>query len=116
MARDDFHYITFKILKYYYEVLKNKIVYNPDILKELLKGIDEMYLVEILKSLCDRGYLKGLKFKKVWGEDYILVNDLKNAKITMEGVEYLRDNSVMKKALEFAKNSGGLIGTIVNIR
>lgn len=50
---------------------------------------------EVLETLVEEGYISGVKFgKDILGNEYV---DVKNAKITMKGAEYLSENSVMKK-------------------
>ena len=115
MAKDDFDYIAFKILAYYYACMKNKVVFNQNVLRELVKNIDEDYFMKVLRSLVIEGYLEGLTFTHAWGNEYILASDLIDGSITHSGVSYLKDNSAMKKALKAAEKAGGLITKLLPI-
>ncbi len=51
--------------------------------------------LEVLETLSDEGYISGVKVSKdILGNQYV---DVKKAKITMKGAEYLKENSTMKK-------------------
>lgn len=57
---------------------------------------------EVLESLVDEGYISGVKFgKDILGNEFV---DVKRAKITMKGAEYLSENSAMKKFAQIATN------------
>lgn len=111
MAKDDFDFIAFKILAYYYACLKNKIIFNDLAMRETVRAdnVDDDYFSKVLRSLALEGYIEGLVFTNAWGNEYILSNNLVDGCITHAGVQYLRDNSVMKRALKEAQVAGGLI-------
>ena len=113
MAKDDFDYIAFKILAYYYAWLKNKVKFEPCVLRELVKNVDDDYFMIVLRSLVVEGYLEGLVFVHAWGNEYVLASDLIEGSITHAGVEYLNENSRMKKALSAAGQAGGLIAKLL---
>lgn len=115
MAKDNFNYIAFKILTYYYGCLKNKIVFDEKVFLATVNdnNIDDTYFIEVLRSLVNEGYLEGLVFTNAWGNVYILANDYVDGSITHKGVEYLTENSAMKKAHGFAKEAGGLIVKLI---
>ena len=45
----------------------------------------------------------------VWGEDYPIISNLENMKITPKGIEYLTDNSFIQKAKELLKDTKAII-------
>ena len=51
--------------------------------------------------MLDQGYINGITVRKVWGD--VLIEDLGDAQITPAGIEYLCENSMMKKAIQYAK-------------
>ncbi len=55
----------------------------------------------ILKMLIDNDYIKGVSMKS-YDNSYIVIG-LENAKITLKGLEYLSENSIMKKIARGAK-------------
>lgn len=55
---------------------------------------------EVLKSLSDAGYVRGVTFRKnILGETEI---DIRNAAITLDGARYLKENSAFNKIARLA--------------
>lgn len=61
----------------------------------------------ILEMLLKKGYIDGIAIKKYVDKESIL--GLGNIKITVDGLEYLEDNSLMKKASNIAKGIAEII-------
>lgn len=101
MPKNDYFKIVYMILTVLYKYKKdNKILDLNEIAPETLK-IDEAYRNEILEDLLDAGYIKGFKIKNyICGK---VLDNLEDIKITMQGIEYLQDNSKMKKVGEILK-------------
>lgn len=102
MAKDDYDVIVFKILLYYYAVLKRKILFEEITFDKVLSksNICEEYFTEILLMMQEDGLIKNVIFKKAWGGDFILLSSLDEIKITSKGVDYLKNNSKMQKVKE----------------
>lgn len=103
MAKDDMHVIMYKILAYLYQCMKDgekpkKSMYAHD--GEMF-DIPYAYWVQIMDQLAQRGYIGGFETRTTWHGDRLAT--LCNPEITMEGVEFLKENSMMNKALEFLK-------------
>lgn len=65
-------------------------------------NVDEDKWLEVLQTLLDEEYITGVKIgKDILGNQYA---DVKRAKITMKGAEYLSENSTMKKFAKIATN------------
>lgn len=93
MAKDDYHVIVFKILTYYYGILKRKIVYEEEVFKRLIgKEIPEDYLETVI----------------------IMMNE-KDIRITPKGVEYLQENTMMKKAAATIIKIGDIAISLLSI-
>lgn len=92
--------IAYKIL---YELEhKEKADYMGWRISPSVLGIDEDKWFEVLQTLLDEGYISGVKVgKDILGNQYV---DVKHAKITMKGAEYLSENSAMKKFARIATN------------
>lgn len=92
--------IAYKIL---YELEhKEKADYMGQRISPSVLGIEEDKWLEVLQTLLDEGYISGVKVgKDILGNQYA---DVKHAKITMKGAEYLRENSAMKKFAKIATN------------
>lgn len=101
MAKDDYFVIVAKILVYLYARLKGKNEIPPEeyihpMSKEF--PISEEYLDTVLDEMYGHGYIR-LKTIQSWGED-VVFRDMDGIRITQEGIEYLRDNSTMRKAVD----------------
>lgn len=103
MAKDDYHVIVYKILAYLYMQLKAGEKVNPEMIqaKGKLFDIPEAYWQFIISSLFNEGYIDGATIEP-WGKGKILVLD--ECRITVKGIEYLCDNSLLNKAKESLKD------------
>ena len=68
-----------------------------------LKGlkISENRLMKIWEMLANEGYVNGISVK--YGAQGDIVVTVNNPRITLKGIEYLNENSLMKKAANIAK-------------
>lgn len=109
MAQDDMFVVMYKILAYLYDCMKKGMEPRPSMLAhdgEML-NIDQRYWARILKELADHGYVSGVIVRGTW-EGELLVR-FNHPTVTMEGVEFLQENSTMRKALEFLKETKSAI-------
>ena len=81
--------------------------FNPDsISPEALKISDERWN-KYMEMLLDAGYIKGVKIQKyVAGGTSVDIDDIR---ITLKGLEYLSENSIMQKMYKTAKGITDLI-------
>ena len=102
MAQNDMEVIVYKILRYLYACNKEgKIPTFSDMFNTLeLSGVSQSYLGQILEEMADKNYIAGCIFRKTKGWAIITFAD--DARITLDGVSFLNENSRMKKAAEFA--------------
>ena len=63
-------------------------------------GINITHWKSIMEMLLDNGYVKGISIIKTVGSNGIKIDDIR---ITLKGLEYLSDNSLMNKAANIAK-------------
>lgn len=99
MAKDDYHVIVAKILIYLYKKYKRKDIelnYIAPLTKDF--PIKEEQLIETVSMMIELGYIKGTCIK-AWGGDIVLI-DYETLKITPTGIEYLKENSIIKKICE----------------
>ena len=68
---------------------------------EVFRVSDE-YFNSILKMLVDDGYVRGVVFISVLGRPQYFVK-LARPEITIKGLEFLQENSLMKKAANIAR-------------
>lgn len=99
--------IIYKILKELERALDYDEFDAECISAETLK-ISEPRLNALLCMLANDGYIEGVNVRKFLGSKYpqAIVRDIR---ITLKGIEYLSENSVMKKLSEAAKGIAEII-------
>lgn len=115
MAKDDMHLIIYKILRYLYDCNKHgKVPVFTDLLQAIeLPMIPQSYLAQILRELVDNGLIVGCHLTTTKDSTIICLSD--TAQVTMKGVDYLAENSRMKKAAEVAGRAFELLlGVIIS--
>ena len=105
MAKDDYHVIVFRILKYLYKQLKNGKTPDPELLRcdsETFR-VNEFYWRYILITMQEDGFIRGLKKGKGEpGYDH-LEDQLKNIQITTKGIELLTDSRMGERVDQLLK-------------
>ena len=105
MAKDDYFVIVYKILSYLYKCLKNDDEVDVEVFKPNSKLfiIKENYFNFILKSIIDNGLIVGADYvTNVNGE--CLFSFYEDLSITVKGIQYLEENTVIEKAKLFLKD------------
>lgn len=98
MARDDMHVVMYTILKYLYDCLKGGV--RPDVSKfsATALGINDLYWDAIVSDLVNRGYVRGVTVYHNQDSDRV---QMISPSVTIEGVEFMMENSLMRRALDF---------------
>ena len=106
MAKDDYHVIVYKMLAYLYVQLKAGEDIDPRCLAHdgLLFQINERYWTYIMENLVKSGLVEGLDILRPWG-DAVIIDGLRDCRITPAGIEYLCSNSFLAKAKRFLKEA-----------
>ncbi len=105
MAKNDYFVLVYKILKYLYKCLKESQPVDRECLQYGTKDlpIDEVYWEYIFEHIAKDGYVEGVTVSEfINGEKSIKIT--KYIRITPKGIEYLEENSMMKKAAEAVKD------------
>lgn len=98
--------IIYRILRILEKAMDLEEFDSSQISPELLK-VSEVRWCNLMEMLSDEGYIKGIKIaRSVDGQ--ILVSR-SNIRITLKGLEYLNENSFMKKAANLAKGVSDFI-------
>lgn len=106
MVKDDFFVIVCYILKYLYECLKNGEIPSESILNldKYPIEINDDYKLNIYKNLLNDGYVEGIEIVDIprlgSSENLVYLRNLNKATIKPKGIEYLQENSMMKKAVK----------------
>lgn len=103
MAKNDYYVLVAKILVFLYRKLKGQISTKAeDYIIPMSKDfpVQEDYLNFVLMEMNRHEMIQGIKTTRAWGGDEIIISDLNHIMITQEGIDYLRENSAIRKALE----------------
>ena len=101
MAKDDYFVLAYRILSYLYACFKAGEQPDMDCISADVLHIPVGYWFNIMRSLTEEGYIVGLVFPASIGSAVsVKVIDLR---ITQKGIEFLQENSMMKKAAAFLK-------------
>lgn len=77
---------------------KKKADYMGVLISPAKLGVPEDEWLDVIQALLDEGYIAGVKIQMgITGEQMV---DIENARITLKGAGYLRENNAMRK---FAK-------------
>ena len=90
----------YKILSAFEEQLDN-VEFNTDLLDYKAYKVSEIRFVRYLQMLINAGYIDGIKITPL-SDNTFYVNP-SSPTITLKGIEYLADNSVMQKVVGFIK-------------
>lgn len=101
VSNNDFFTVAYKILSYLKWCYEDGQTPDPDILNAGTFNIGNVQFGNTLQMLSEHGYISGVRFKNTkMGTTY---SALQNAKITIEGLQYLAENTMMKKAYKVFK-------------
>ena len=122
MAKDDYTRIVCIILTYLYARLRGRTEETPEVyLQPMTKDfpIEEDYFYFILEEMQKKGWISGLQFLRNWGGDLRRVAGISHIQITGDGIQYLCDNSTVRKKLEWLRDNTpalpGMVTTIIGI-
>lgn len=113
MAKDDYFVLAAKILVYLYSKLKGKATKDISYLSPRTKDfpIEQDYFEYVLLQLEKQGYIENLYVQKHWGGQIVKVTE--DLQITPDGIEYLQENSMMKKVFSTVKDLAELAGNFL---
>ena len=110
MPRDDYFRLVFKVLTELYTALKAGESVDVAHISAKALRIPYGYWAEIMANLIVDGYAKGYTVR-----GYITNSKIKNIediKITPKGIEYLKENNMMRKVLTYLKEVGEIVPRI----
>ena len=110
MAKDDYFVIVYQILAYLYRCLKDGETVQSEMLmcESPLLQIKQTYSTNIIENMLKQEFIEGITITRAWGSDVIYSN-FENCRITPKGIEYLCDNSTIKKAYRFLKEVKSIV-------
>jgi hypothetical protein len=101
MAKDNYYTIAAKILIYLYARIKGKEKRRPE--EYLVANTNEFPVTEeyfefVLDEMQRHGYIR-LQIQRAWGGSIVNM-DIPDIQITQEGIDFLSENSKIRKAIE----------------
>ena len=98
MAQNDMYVVMYKIICYLYDCMKKGE--KPDIKEYDHRAmmIPETYWAKVMIELIDHCYVKGFLVARAYDPPLITPAD---PSVTMEGVAFAQENSMMSKARQF---------------
>ena len=122
MAKDDYTRIVCLILTYLYARIRGRVDTPPEVyLQPMTKDfpVEGEYFYFILEEMQKKGWITGLQFMRTWGGDLFRINGYSRIQITGDGIQYLCDNSAMRKTLEWLRDNApalpGMVTTVIRI-
>lgn len=108
MGKTDYYTITAKILVYLYKKYKRMSV-DENYILPLTKDfpISGEQLADTITMMEEQGFITAKK-TYAWGGDIIML-DYQSLKIAPAGIDYLHDNSKIKKVCETLKEAAAII-------
>ena len=101
MASDDYFRLVYIILSTLYESMKRGEQISLEVISPESLKIPKSYFVDIFENQLERGRVRGIHILS--GPHGRTISGMGNLRITEEGIEYLQENSMMKKAYEALK-------------
>ena len=99
--------VIYRILKYLEAAMDADELLVEAFTSKVL-GVTEARWRQIIVLMQDGGYIKGVNIVKAFGGEIVHV-DIERMAITLAGLEYLSDNSMMKKMANAAKGIAEVI-------
>lgn len=103
MANNDYFSVAYKILSYLKYCYENGEIPDTNILRSKTFYVTDRQFYQTLQMLTDDGYIKGLIISPT--KSGTLVTGLDNLAITSSGLQYLAENSMMRKAYKMFKEA-----------
>ena len=91
--------------------MRKGLVVDEEEISAYKLGITVPYLMDVYRNLFDDGYLTGSYVRDDYSGDSA-INDIQGVRITTKGVEYLQDNSKMKKVYKLLKEAKDWVSII----
>lgn len=102
MAQNDMYVVMYKIIAYLYDCMKRGV--SPDAAKISAGalGIPDEYWIDVIEELVDHGYVKGFGISYADNMPGVIID---RPRVTMEGVAFAQENSMMGKAQAFLQDA-----------
>lgn len=115
MAANDYHVIMYQILLYLYDCLKKGIDPDNEAVETYRKlhEINMRYWSRVIIDMQNDGYIEKAAIFAITNTDRQGARITKNTTVTRKGIEYLIDNSLMKKIKDIGADAiKGMISSL----
>lgn len=102
MANNNYFTVAYKILSYLKYCYENSEDTDINVLQPGTFNIDQKQFLRTLKMLLDDGYITSVSLERTVNGP-VVVNNIQNTEITSKGLQYLEENSMMKKVYKVLK-------------
>lgn len=103
MANNDMYVVMYKVIAYLYDCMKKGIAPEGEKWSCMALGIPESYWASVVSELVDHRFITGVKVIP-YGDGARMVS-IGRAEVTMEGVAFAQENSMMAKAKAFLQDA-----------
>lgn len=110
MAHDDMYVVMYKVIAYIYACMRKGEEPDADMYSAEALGVPEPYWNCVMNELVSHGFVAGIA---VMSTPYGFVVDRRRPRVTMEGVAFLEENSMMGKAKAFLKEAKDVIAPFI---
>lgn len=117
MAADDYDVIVYKVLLYLYGCMKRKIVFDETVFYAEInkKMIADEYFADVLYFMKSEGLIDNVTIITAWGKTRVVASDLKNMEITVKGIRYLKEDSMMQKIKDNLSGVPGIVAELISL-
>ena len=103
MAFDDMSVVMYRILAYVYDCMKRGVEPDDARWSCIALGISESYWQKVVVDLIDHGYLAGVRVD-TFADGTTMVSPI-DPRVTIEGYQFITENSAMGKAKRFLQDA-----------
>lgn len=116
MSKNDYYVMAAKALVFLYKRLKKETEKGLEYLSPCTKQfpVDKDYFDYLLENLTKDGYISGVRLTKIWGGG-VIVTVTEQINITPKGIDYLQENSKMRRILELLPEAAGIAAEFLPI-
>lgn len=111
MAKDDYYTLVAQILVFLYKKLKGKATEKTeDFISPMTKDfpVSSEYLLYVLDEMKKHDLIQGITIVHTWGGTPVRASGYEDLRITPEGIDYLRENSTIRKVLDMVPGAAAI--------
>lgn len=103
MASDDMYVVMYSILSYLYGCMRKGVAPDCERIGAEALGIPQAYWAQVMDELVRHGFVDGVTVVRPWGAPPVV--RLSEPRVTMEGVAFAQENSMMARARKFLQDA-----------